>query len=373
MVDAAGTGWYGRAAEGTASQTLRRTGYRRMKEDLPCLLECPDCRGEISLRGADRCDAAAAREIETGTLGCDGCGRTFRIERGVPDFVGGSLDDECSRVAESFGRQWNHFQHLYDDPSHPRRQFLDWVRPLGPSDFEGKVVLEAGCGMGRWLDLVATFGPARIVGVDFSTAAFAAQTRARELPNVHVVRADLRRLPLKRAFDLSFSLGVYHHMPDPFEGILGTVRVVRPGGRVQLWVYGLENNEWIVRWVSPVRERVTSRLRPETLRTVTLAASAAAYPLLAGLDRLGNTGPAGDRLAAAVPYSPYLRWLGRWGFRHMHHVVYDHLSPAIAHYVPRETVASWMERAALDDVEITPRNENSWRAIGTVPKPPGGG
>jgi SAM-dependent methyltransferase len=72
-------------------------------------------------------------------------------------------------------------------------------------------------------------------------------------------------LPLARKFDYAFSVGVLHHLPDPRQGFMSLASRVKPGGRLSAWVYGAENNEWIVRFVNPVREKITSRIDQRAL------------------------------------------------------------------------------------------------------------
>src|SRR5258706_13173018 len=78
--------------------------------------------------------------------------------------------------------------------------------------------------------------------------------------NAHVIQAHIYPLPLRAVFDYAFSLGVLHHLPDPRAGFKALAAKVKPGGHISAWIYGAENNGWIVRFVNPVREYVTSRM-----------------------------------------------------------------------------------------------------------------
>ena len=45
-----------------------------------------------------------------------------------------------------FGYEWDTYTWM--SPNY-ERQFLNWTSPLQPGDWEGKQVLDVGCGMGR--------------------------------------------------------------------------------------------------------------------------------------------------------------------------------------------------------------------------------
>jgi SAM-dependent methyltransferase len=307
-------------------------------------LVCPACGADLACS-----EAADQGEIVEGLLTCSRCAAAFPIRRGIPRLLVGELATPQRRTVDAFGWEWQTFSHLAVDE---RKQFLDWIDPLGSEFFVGKVVLDAGCGMGRFAVASAAFGARDVLAVDLSDAVEAAADNARAWPNVHVVQADIYRLPFRRAsVDFAFSIGVLHHLPDPERGFACLAEHVKPGGALFAWVYGRENNEWLVRLVNPIRERVCSRLPRQVLYGVS-------FVLALGLHLL-------SRLARArrLPYGAYLRWLGEYGFRHTHHVVFDHLVAPTAFYIRREEFAAWFDRAGLAAPALSWRNQNSWRGF----------
>jgi SAM-dependent methyltransferase len=126
-------------------------------------------------------------------------------------------------------------------------------------DLDGRVVLDAGCGMGRYLRIAAESRARRIVGVDLSRAVVAARELTDGLENVAIVQGDLLRPPFAPgSFDLIYSLGVLDHTPDPRRAFLALARLLRPGGRIAIWVYPRERP--IVEAVMNLQRAVSTRL-----------------------------------------------------------------------------------------------------------------
>jgi SAM-dependent methyltransferase len=304
------------------------------------LLRCPLCGLVFTSNGAELTCAS---------------GHVFPVVRGIPRLVPeASLDSGQSRTAAAFGYSWTHYPK--QNPYTPE-QWSDWVYPLEASDFEGKVVLDAGCGLGGFAEYARAWGAARVVGIDLSSAVDAAAERLGG--SVDVVQGDLFALPIADgSFDLAYSIGVLHHLPDPERGFRSLASAVKPGGLVFAWVYGRENNGFIVRVVDPFRRHVFSRLPRGLLKWgVSLPLAALLWPVVKAAGR--NVG---------VPYAAYFRFLAQRDFAFTHGVVFDQLVAPTTHYIRREELEGWFERAGLVDVVITWRNRNSWRGLGRVPE-----
>jgi SAM-dependent methyltransferase len=100
----------------------------------------------------------------------------------------------------------------------------------------GMSVLDAGCGTGEALQwLSEEVGPSgRVVGIDLATAHVAA-ARARELPQVLVLQADILTAPLPPlSFDLIWCVNTINHLREPLRGVQTLASLLRPGGRIAL-------------------------------------------------------------------------------------------------------------------------------------------
>ena len=326
-----------------------------MKAGLVADLVCPLSAEPLRLEGEGEA------EVETGWLVCDGCGRDWAIRGGIPRLVPPDLVQQQQDTASAFGWQWQHFAEFHPEFE---EQFLDWLDPVDRASFAGKRVLDAGCGTGRHAYLAARFGAREVVALDLSGAVEAARVNLRELDDVHVVQGDLLRLPLRTAaqgggFDLIYSIGVLHHLPDPHAGFLALLPYLRPGGTIAVWLYGHENNGFVRHAVEPLR-RVTTKLPRSALRAV-------AWPLAAGFHGLakGVYRPLEDtRVGKSLPLDEYMASVADFSFRQNYGIVFDQLSAPTAAYIKRDEVEQWFAESGLTDVTISHRHGNSWRGSG---------
>ena len=332
-----------------------------MKETLIQYLVCPSCTGAIRIGSVV---AREQSEIIAGSLNCESCDNTWPIVRGVPRFAAiNEVAQDKATTAEKFGWQWQHFNQF---EAGYENQFLAWIAPITREFFKDKVVLEGGCGKGRHTQLAAQFGARDVIGIDLSDAVETAFAATRELPNAHIVQADIYNLPFARVFDYAFSIGVLHHLPDPRAGFQSLTSKVKPGGYMSAWVYGAENNEWITRWVNPVRERVTSRIDPRLLLQLSKVPAAIMFIATKTIYGPLNRSPRGASVARHLFYNDYLKAIAGFGWREQHSIVFDHLIAPTAFYISRDEFAAWWREIGVSDADVNWHNSNSWRGLGRI-------
>jgi len=300
-----------------------------------------------------------------GRLKCVGCGTTYPILGGVPRFLPGEVTDQVSTTVEGFGYQWQHARAAIEETRFTAAEtFLDFIAPVKPDYFQGKTVLDGGCGSGRFTYWAQQFGVAAIVGVDLSDSVYVAFQKTRCFPTVLIVQADLLKLPLRQAFDYAFSVGVLHHTANPRAAFDAITALVKPGGGVSAWVYGRENNGWIIRFVNPLRRHITSRLPRPVLHMLAYLITVPLFLVLKAIYRPVGSRPRLAQLRKYLFYFDYLYFLSAFGFREQVLIVLDHLIPTIAEYIPRVEFEQWFTENALREVVITSRTGNSWRGFG---------
>jgi SAM-dependent methyltransferase len=253
---------------------------------------------------------------------------------------------------DRFGYEWHHYSEILTDHE---EQFRRWTVHLAPGDWRGKTVLDVGCGTGRNSFWPMTYGAAGGKAIDVDQASLAvARRNLGRFPTVTVEEKSAYDIGEVEAYDIVFSIGVIHHLQFPERALAEMMRAAKPGGSVLIWVYGYENNEWIVRFFNPLRKVLFSRLPIGLVHHVSLYPAAALWIAL----RLGF---------GRIRYFDLLR---RIGFSHLRSIVFDQMLPNIAHYWRRAQVAELLVAAGLTEVKALWVNEMSWSAIGT--KPPAG-
>lgn len=246
-----------------------------MKRDLLDLLACPFCAAETRLELS--CATEAGDEILTGELHCASCARAFPVIGGIPRFVAAS-----ENYSENFAFEWRRWGHVQVDrlAGHDlsRQRFLADSR-WPPEWLAGKLVLDAGCGAGRFSDAAAELG-ARVIAVDLSGAVDAARANTRHHGGgVEVVQASLFRLPFRReTFDGIFCMGVIQHTPDPRTVMAALPAYLKAGGRL---AYNFYEIDWRTRF-QPLKyalRRVTPRLGHATNERLALILTLLFFPL----------------------------------------------------------------------------------------------
>jgi 2-polyprenyl-3-methyl-5-hydroxy-6-metoxy-1,4-benzoquinol methylase len=293
---------------------------------------CPLCGGSFTYKSA-----AGEREEAQGALTC-GQGHAFPVA-GIPRFV---ADEGYSA---SFGLQWGQFQKTQLDSATGNTETRDrFFRGTGwPASMRGETILEAGCGSGRFTEVMLGTA-ARVISFDYSRAADVAH-EAFASKGGEVCQASIYDMPYRRnSFDRVFCYGVIQHTPDVKRAFLCLVDMLRPGGYLAVDVY----DAW--KWIFHSRYRVrwfTKRMDKEKL-----------------LKWCRNVVPAYMKIAPPLhPYNqlfvPIKDYRGaRPGFTEEQLVEYsildtfDMLAPEYDQPQTMATMRSWCSQAGLVDVDI---------------------
>lgn len=219
-----------------------------MKPQLLEWLACPACQGPFDA------SPSAFDPAGMGSLQCRTCALRVPVVRGIPRFV------ESDGYVKNFSVEWTRFKTTQLDRNGTRASAQRFQQSLDVplAELRGKRVLDAGCGMGRFADVVAAHG-GTVVGVDLSYSVDAAAENLAGYDRAHVLQADLRRLPLRPgSFDVIYSLGVLHHTPDPRGTFQSLMPLLAPGGKISITLYSGYNQVYVAS--TNFWRRLTTRL-----------------------------------------------------------------------------------------------------------------
>jgi SAM-dependent methyltransferase len=250
------------------------------------------------------------------------------VPRFVPD----------GQYASSFGRQWNWFRTVQLDSTTGTSRSEDALRgATGWRDdlYPGRRLLDAGVGAGRFAERAASKG-AEVFGVDLTNAVDAAYRNIGERERIHLIQADIFALPFRAdTFDLAYSIGVLHHTPDPAAAFRSVADVVRPDGRLAVYLYSRYG----------IAHRMSDVVRPATTRlplSVMWALSAAAVPLYY-VYRVPVIGKIAN-LALPISMEPDWRW--RWLD------TFDWYTPKYQFNYLYPEIFRWYQDAGFHELEI---------------------
>jgi SAM-dependent methyltransferase len=250
---------------------------------------CPACSGDLVL------SSQQSTTIVTGELKCSSCARVYPVRGGIPRFV------EEEQYTDTFGRQWNRWDRTQHDSINGTSIYRDrMLRYTGwtPESMKGKVVIDAGCGAGAYVDVAERHATA-VLGFDLSSAIEAAYRLHGKRPNVHLAQADIFRPPFKPGIaDRLYCFGVVQHTPDPERAFRSLIPLVRPGGEMAVWVY----RRWAVPQPSYWMRRLTRGMpEPKATRFIEWYVPKA----LKVSEALGTIPRVGKTLRRLVPVADY--------------------------------------------------------------------
>src|SRR5947209_7703688 len=302
-----------------------KTSTAGLSEEVRGILRCLGCRGPLQN------DATA--------LVCPKCNTLYPFTKGVYRFV------DMQKYANSFGFQWKLYARTQLDDADSQRSESAFRRRTGfrPEDLAGKLVLDVGCGMGRFAEVATRWG-AHIVGIDLSLAA---EVAAKNLADrsATIFQSDVFKLPFApESFDYIYSIGVLHHTPDCEQAFKVLPRYLKPGGSLAVWLYS-GYSKWYR--FSDIYRRYTSRMSPISLHRALKVAVPIFYHLDRGLRRVPLLGrPIAGAVHHLFPVNrqsdPEARVLD----------TFDWYSPRYQSKHTYEQVFRWFEDCGMEDLHV---------------------
>ena len=143
------------------------------------------------------------------------------------------------KTVKGFGSEWATFDQSPLLPEELQVAFDKYFSLISFEDLgESKVVLDVGCGSGRWAQLVAP-KVTKLHLIDPSSSALeVARKNLQNFSNCEFHLATTQDLPVEdESCDFVYSLGVLHHIPNTVAGIADCVKKLKPGAPFLLYLY----------------------------------------------------------------------------------------------------------------------------------------
>lgn len=328
-----------------------------MKSALLEFLACPFCRSDLELTVALE-QQFQCKEIMEGHLQCKSCKKIFPIVEGIPRFVQKVSIDPTQ---ERFSYEWMRYPGSLPED----REIFLYETQIPAEEWNGKKILDAGCGMGRYSRVAHELGSA-VIAMDLGTALIRLWDLAKTSDRLHIVQGDLMSPPFKEnVFDIVYSIGVIHHTPSAYNTFKQLVKLVCPQGKLSVWVYGAPGSfgnfktnplkqdrqglkkyiflVWLIVWI---REKISNTLRLITVYLAHWLVYWICYPLA----WIGN-----------IPLIKYLTFSVHPVWRVRLQENFDWLSPPYQSHHTKEELKQWFEESGFEVLKILPH--------GFVPKP----
>jgi len=338
----------------------------------------------------------------------DGAGAWYPITRGVPCFLRGAMRPDFSefgqehglpeaqhsgmpsdagreqqRTNETFSDKWGRFRRYGMEHGHRDFLFGWYCKKLGLASIDAlkdfyrrkQRILEVGPGSGFNTRFMAECTRGEVYALDISEAAYTTFGNTRDLPNCHVVQADLMDSPFKDGqFDFVIADGVLHHTPDTHAAVKALYRKVRPGGQFFFYVY---------RKMGAARQFCDAHIRSQ----YTQLAPEACYAACEGLTELGRELsrlnatirlekgvpilgiPPGEHDVQRLLYYNFVKcfWNEAFDFETNNMVNFDWYHPLSAWQHTEDEVRSWLEELGVAQFSFHPANPNGISVLLTKP------
>lgn len=309
------------------------------------LLRSPGTQSTLQIRSVAE---EERQEIKTGELFAEPSGPAFPINNFIPRFI---RDDSYTA---SFGEQWNRYRRTQLDRFNGTTLSRDRLfegTGWKPDELIGQNVLEAGCGAGRFTQVLLDAG-ANLCTLDYSSAVDACWANNGPHERLTLAQADLFKIPYPLDFfDKVFCYGVLQHTPDPKRGFMSLVPHLKSGGKLAVDLY--RKMPWITRWTAKYWYRpVTKRMSRDLLRRFVEWYIPRWLPIDNALQRVRVLRYAVPAIVPCWNYTGMLpltsEQIESWAILD----TFDALSPRYDSPQTEETLSAWCDEAGLEDVQI---------------------
>jgi len=280
----------------------------------------------------------------------------------IPSFISNTSLNRDLKVIDDFGAEWEKFSSFSKEEI--KETGDAYFRLLKETSIdENSVALDIGCGTGRWAMYLAD-RVKFIEAVDPSKAVISAVKLTKGIDNIRISQCDIDTIPFPEAsFDLVYSLGVFHHLPDTQAAISQAVKYVKPNGYFLVYLYySLDNRGGFFKFLFHISNllRKLVCVLPERIKLFVCDILAIVlYMPFVILTRLVKTLNKGGSFWKKIPLSAY----ASCSFNIIRNDALDRFGTKLEKRFSRVEITEMLKNAGLKEVEC-PDSFPYWVGIG---------
>jgi SAM-dependent methyltransferase len=269
-------------------------------------------------------------------------------------------------TVNSFGEEWLRFNQF--DAAEIERigdEYFD-ILPKSLVNSNTKA-LDVGCGSGRWMQYIAP-KIGFVEGIDPSEAVVAASAMLKNQPNTRIAKAGVDAIPFEDdSFDLVYSLGVLHHIPDTLDAMTKCVAKVKNGGYFLVYLYySLDNRGFAFKtlfYLSNILRFIISKL-PKTLKNFScdVLTILLYYPFIL-LAKVVEKIPFLSKYTDAIP----LAWYRNKSYMIVKNDSLDRFGTPLEQRFSKKEITLMMQKAGLINIVFSDKAP-FWHAVGQKSK-----
>ncbi len=259
------------------------------------------------------------------------------------------------KTAESFAYEW---KYIYKENTYEKHNFFHFLSPfLKEESLANQTTLDIGCGSGRFTKWAALSGTKVSFGSDLGESVEVAYQMTYTLPNVCIIQADIYAMPFKNAFDIAYSIGVLHHLPQPQNGFSALPKVLKTGGQMLIWVYNRRDSARALYFYEPLRSVFRHLSKPLLFKLCYIPGGIVHLINLKAqfLRKIGL-----KKLAGKFPFSYY----ENFPFNMKLNDAFDVLATPKSNYYYVEEIKQWFTDAKLQNIRAYEHREAGITCIG---------
>lgn len=258
------------------------------------------------------------------------------------------------QTISDFGSQWTRY--TQNEGYYGSTELLqDFFGPLlDLKELQGKTVVDIGSGSGRIINMLLNSGVSKVYAVEPSRDALEVcrKNTSDRIDRVEYLNCEGKDIPDLSA-DFVISLGVIHHIPDPLPTIRRAYEVLKPGGKLLIWIYGLEGNNLYLKIFTPIR-KLTPKLPDWILEILSFILNV----LLSIYIFLCRFIPLPQRQYVINVLSK-LKWKQRAQV-----IIFDQLNPTYAKYYSKDEAERLVQSGGFKNLNLYHRHGYSWTVCG---------